>query len=309
MAAVSGGWYGLNRALSPLRVLRLTGRPADVPPTPFTGTLRIAAFNIAHGRGHHRPVWDRGSRADVVDRVTRIGRLLRTLEIDIAVLNEVDFSSVRSAHVDQAALLAEVSGLIFRLEQRNVDMALPLIRNRYGNLVLSRFPIVDARRLELPGHSWWETALMGKKQAAVCTLELEPGRLIRVLAVHLDHRSEDLRLRSVEVVDRERRASDLPLVAAGDFNSTPVSAGSGGAATAVARLLEGGGFRAGRWSGIGSADLTFPAGRPDRAIDWVLIPPGWEVLSVEVLDVRLSDHRPVVVEVRPEPSTGSATGD
>jgi endonuclease/exonuclease/phosphatase family metal-dependent hydrolase len=301
--ALAGCWYGSNRVLSSLRCLRLVESPAPSSPAPPEGTLTIAAFNIAHGCGSHRPLWDPAGRQAVVDRVTRIGRLLRARGVDIAVLNEVDFSSVRSAHVDQAALLAEVTGLGYRLEQRNVDMALPFVRNRYGNLLLSRFPIVEAHRLDLPGHSWWETALIGKKQAAVCTVGVGPELSLRVLAVHLDHRSEELRLRSVELIDREVRTSLLPLVAAGDFNCGPTAGqgteGSGERPSAVAWLLGRGGLRAARWPDPGPEGLTSPADRPTRAIDWVLVPPPWTILSAEVLDVRLSDHRPVVLEVRP----------
>ena len=40
--------------------------------------------------------------------------------------------------------------------------------------------------------------------------------------------------------------------------------------------------------------MTFPSTAPDRVIDWILVPPAWRIREQQVLDVQLSDHRPVV---------------
>ena len=49
------------------------------------------------------------------------------------------------------------------------------------------------------------------------------------------------------------------------------------------------------------AGFTFPANKPDRKIDYVLLPKGhgWEVVSAKVIEEPVaSDHRPVVVELK-----------
>jgi endonuclease/exonuclease/phosphatase family metal-dependent hydrolase len=45
-------------------------------------------------------------------------------------------------------------------------------------------------------------------------------------------------------------------------------------------------------------DFTFRADRPDRAIDWVLVPAGWTLSEHRPVDATLSDHRPVVARVK-----------
>ena len=43
---------------------------------------------------------------------------------------------------------------------------------------------------------------------------------------------------------------------------------------------------------------TFPSWQPQRAIDHILVSPGLEVRSAEVLDSTLSDHRPVAMTLQ-----------
>jgi endonuclease/exonuclease/phosphatase (EEP) superfamily protein YafD len=74
----------------------------------------------------------------------------------------------------------------------------------------------------------------------------------------------------------------------GDLNATPDS-------EVMKRMAE-------TWDdATADAGLTFPANKPDRKIDYVLLPKGhaWEVVSAKVVDEPVaSDHRPVVVELK-----------
>jgi endonuclease/exonuclease/phosphatase family metal-dependent hydrolase len=50
--------------------------------------------------------------------------------------------------------------------------------------------------------------------------------------------------------------------------------------------------------------LTFPAGKPDRWIDYVMVRPAakWEVVEVRVLEEAVaSDHRPLLSVLRRKP--------
>jgi endonuclease/exonuclease/phosphatase family metal-dependent hydrolase len=84
-------------------------------------------------------------------------------------------------------------------------MLLPFCSFRWGNVVLSRYPIQETSLVDYPAHSTWEALLAGKKRGVVCTVELPEGRRIRLLAVHLEHRSEPVRYRSAQVIERLRR--------------------------------------------------------------------------------------------------------
>jgi len=60
----------------------------------------------------------------------------------------------------------------FWAEQRNIDIAIPFARMRYGNALLSRYPLVAARRLPFCRSQALETLLVGKKQGLLCTIKL-----------------------------------------------------------------------------------------------------------------------------------------
>ena len=216
-------------------------------------------------------------------------------------LNEVDFGAPWSGHLNQAELVAREAGLPHLLEQRNFEVCLPLYRASWGNAVLSRFPVTGALPVALPTYSTWENVLAGKKRGAVCTIELAEGRTIRLMPIHLEYRSESVCVESARLIEEVRRQSDLPLVCAGDFNSTPVdfphARTDKDGQSAVSLLLDGGGFQSMPKGPPQTGDFTFRATDPDRVIDWILVPPAWRITSRQVPAVLDSDHLPVLMTV------------
>jgi len=296
------GWFFLNRALSPWRAMRLRKLElGPVPPSTFAGRLRLGAYNIVHGRGMPPDRRFRVGKEGLLTRLNRIAQMLQDANLDLVVLNEVDFDSVRSHGLNQAEYLARAAGFPFWVEQLNVDMALPWARMRYGNALLSRYPILTARRTALVGHSAWETALIGKKQGLLCSIQLEEAHLIGVMAVHLEHRREDRRLQAAKIMDEVRLTSSLPLILAGDFNSTPLNYShappDNQGQTALSWLLGRGAYQTWPTGPPRREDLTFPSHEPQTVIDWILIPRDWKIISKEVRGGRLSDHLAVVMEV------------
>jgi endonuclease/exonuclease/phosphatase family metal-dependent hydrolase len=270
-------------------------------PSPPPAELRVAICNIAHGRGATAGNWGGGGRAARTVRLREIAALLAERKPDVVVLNEVDFDSTWSGRVNQAAVIAREMNMPNRAEQRNVDVSLPFLRLAFGNAVLSRFPIRKARVVELPAYSTLEMLAAGRKKGLLCRLELPGGRELRLLAVHLEHRDEEVRVAAARVIERLRTAEKTPLLAAGDFNSSPrrypQADLTADGRTALSLLLEGKGFGAAVKENPGPADFTFPSMAPVKAIDWVLAPAGWRLLEHTPLDSRLSDHRPVFVRV------------
>jgi endonuclease/exonuclease/phosphatase family metal-dependent hydrolase len=295
-------WWGLNRLTAPLRAVSVVagGTVAGQDQKPPT-ELRVAIWNIAHGRGLAETNWTGESREQRLERLRSIARALKSQQPDVVILNEVDFDASWSDRVNQAEVIALELGMANRVEGRNIDLSLPFLRLRFGNAILSRFPLSEAKALDFPSYSGLESFLAGKKRGLVCKLELPGKQHIRVLAVHLEHRSEAVRISSARIIERIRAESDLPLIAAGDFNSTPKSypratPGDGGQ-TAVSLLLEGKGFRAFIKATPTAADFTFRADEPTSAIDWVLAPVNWPIVEHKPLDSALSDHRPVVASL------------
>ena len=123
--------------------------------------LRIIAYNIAHGRGLSDSNWDGGTAGERNRRLADIGALLKRLDADVVVLNEVDFNASWSGGVDQAVYLAEAAGYRYRATIRNLNFRVGLWSWQFGNAVLSRYPIREAQEIEMPGYARWETVMAG----------------------------------------------------------------------------------------------------------------------------------------------------
>jgi endonuclease/exonuclease/phosphatase family metal-dependent hydrolase len=301
------GCYAVGRALSPFEAVQLhaleaaaaQAKPADPDAQAAAGrrTLRVAAYNIAHGRGTAASNFQGGTARERENRLVRIAQMLAALDLDVVVLNEVDFQSLWSGNVDQARAIAEAAGFPYWVEQRNVDAGLPRFRLRFGNAVLSRFPISRAERVDYPGRSRWETLLAGKKHGVVCTIDLPWGEQVRVLAVHLEHRDAATRRAAARVIADLKQSGGPPLVAAGDFNSTrpgfPDATADEDGRTALSLVL-GEGFTAMPEQQPLKREMTFSSTEPRQVIDWVLVPEPWRSASHGVLTAVLSDHRLVV---------------
>jgi endonuclease/exonuclease/phosphatase family metal-dependent hydrolase len=268
-----------------------------------TATVRVLAWNIAHGRGGvrsgHLQNWRGGTTEERIARLARIAEVIRRADADVVVLNEVDFQSGWSGDVNQAEVLARSAGYGTWVEQRNYDLRLPFWTLSFGNAVLTRLPVRHVEGLDLPPHSALEAWLFGAKTASLVRLETPIGSLALV-PVHLEVRSEVTRLSAIPLLDSLRVREPAPLVLAGDFNSSPLDWPGAGERTALGALLEGG------WQGLrallepGASQWTFPTYAPERAIDWILAEPPLRVVAEHVLPDagELSDHQPIVAEIR-----------
>jgi endonuclease/exonuclease/phosphatase family metal-dependent hydrolase len=106
------------------------------------------------------------------------------------------------------------------VEQRNIDVTLSLRTFRFGNAILSRYPIAKARAVHFPPFSKLEAALAGNHDGVVAQVLTPIGR-VRVLAVHLEYRSEEVRLQCARILETLAEQGSPPMIAMGDFNSLP----------------------------------------------------------------------------------------
>ena len=301
LAIVVLGPYLVSRLRSPGRRVRLRSNSealtAEVAPM-----IRVATFNIAHGRGATDDNWEQ-SGGEKPKRIEEIARLIADTGADVVVLNEVDFCATWSGHQNQAEAIARSAGFPYRVEQRNLDFRLPYGSWKFGNAVLSKYPIVDALVVEFPPHRAWESWLAGHKRGVVCTLEHSPGRHVRVLAVHLEHRDEQACVAAADMIAELATSGDIPLIAAGDFNSSPTgfpqSAQTASGRNAMDVLADSGLFQARPEAPPGPGEMTFSSTDPTQVIDWILVPRGWEIVDYGAVDSQLSDHRPVVATIAP----------
>jgi endonuclease/exonuclease/phosphatase family metal-dependent hydrolase len=287
--------------------IELRGPPPTSSPPP--AAIRVGAYNIAHGRGATDDNFAGGDAAVRAARLDAIAAFIRAKDLDVVVLNEVDFSSIWSGNVDQAAVIADAAGYPFVVRQKNLDVGLGPIGLSFGNAVLSRWPITDASLLRWPAKSRLESIVAGQKMGATVTVDVG-GTALRIVPVHLEHRDEATRLLSASMLSAIAADGGPPLMALGDFNSGPrgwpLTEPTDGT-TAVQRLLDAG-FRTAVDVEGAPAGLSFPAWAPNRRLDWVMVTSPLEVIDdvvggdvvglVGAALAPLSDHVAVWATVR-----------
>jgi endonuclease/exonuclease/phosphatase family metal-dependent hydrolase len=271
--------------------------------------IRLVTFNVRHGLG------DDG-RVDP----ERLGHAVAALDPDVVVLQEVDRGQERSGRADLVRAVAEAIGarevrfvptIAGQVAPRTTSGARgvhgvkPLVRTwagrrrargdeagvaAYGVALLSRHPLRSAHRLRLPAATPY---LLGRQlgpdepRGAVAAVVETPDGPLTVVGTHLSswrtwNRAQLWTLR------RRLRAAPRPLVLLGDLNIRG----------ALAARITG-------WTELLHVP-TYPASRPFLQIDHVLADGDVAAAGpARALDLGLSDHRAVVVDVTLRP-TGRA---
>ncbi len=230
-------------------------------------SLKIATYNIHGCVGVDR-------RYDPA----RIAAVLHEIDADIACLQEIGARRANRFNDDQAAYLAEATGcrVVLGAGARGH-------RGRFANAILTRFPIVAARAIDL--------AVSVYEPRAALDAELMIGdRVLRVLATHFGLHAGERRLQANRLVAAlgepsipGRRAADAVLLV-GDLNEwRPRSGGI--------RTLD-------RCLGPSAAPPTFPSWMPVLPLDRIYADGPAVLREVRVYRSPLarlaSDHLPLV---------------
>lgn len=166
-------------------------------------TLRVLTYNIHHGEG-----------TDERFDYKRLAGVIQKLEPDIVALQEVDVGTERASGVDQARLLAKLCRMHYAFGQ-----AMPHQGGRYGEAILSRFPIEKTLVHPLPFHSDFEPR-------AALEVVIQPAGIgpISFVGTHLCHRSDELRVQQAQRLGQLFPSQEgNPVILAGDFNARPDS--------------------------------------------------------------------------------------
>jgi endonuclease/exonuclease/phosphatase family metal-dependent hydrolase len=229
--------------------------------------LRIASYNIRHGRGTD----------DALD-LARTAKVLGSLTPDIVGLQEVDDRVERSGRVNEAEWLGHTLGM-----QHAFGAFMPYQGGEYGLAILSRYPIESQTAIRLPDGNEPRVALLAR-------LRLPNGRPLAVVNVHFDWVKDDgFRFAQATALSQVLDTLSVPYVLLGDFNDEP---GSRTLALFQARAIE---LKKPR-----DDHFTFSSTEPVKEIDFVFVAPAaaWGPGTAKAVTERLaSDHRPVIATV------------
>jgi len=244
--------------------------PAPGPAVPIVeevASVRIVTYNIHTCIGVDR-------RYDP-DRIVAV---LREIEADIACLQEVGARPSIGRLADQWAYLGDATGCRVILGSGIRDH-----RRRFGNAILTRFPVLSARALDL-------TVADYEPRGAIDADLLLGHRVLRVIATHLGLRAGERRLQANRLMTAlgENSMANLrkpdAVLLMGDLNEWR---GRSGAIRVFDRRL-----------GPSAAERTFPSWMPVLALDRIYADGPAVLRDVRVYRTPLarlaSDHLPLV---------------
>src|SRR5215216_2769344 len=245
--------------------------------------LRIVTYNVHKCRGLDRRV-----------RPARIVDVLREIDADIIALQEVLSVESEGREENQARFIAEELKMIYSLGRTRM-----LRGGTYGNVVLSRFPLLETRNYDI--------SVRGREQRGCLRADVEvAGKVLHIFNVHLGTAYLERRYQARKLIDeailnhQELRGTRIML---GDFNEW-----TRGLTT---KMLA---------SHLVSADIrhhlrrskTYPGVFPLLHLDHIYFDPHLDLHCMTLHKTRAalvaSDHLPLVADfrLRPDEAVGVA---
>ncbi len=206
-------------------------------------------------------------------RIKNLHRIARVVsEYDVVALQEVDGGSIRSGFINQVEYLAQLARFPYWYAQLNRDLG-PLAR--HGNGLLSRIQPQMLEDHKLPG-------TIPGRGAVIARLPYAGDELVVVmLHLSLGERSRNAQLSYIA----EQIAHERQVVVMGDMN------------TPMRQLLDDSPLRDLDLVPAENSAPTYPAWRPELALDHVLVSSNLCINDYQVLSCRISDHLPIAVEI------------
>lgn len=226
-------------------------------------SLRVCSYNIRHGEGMDGKI-----------DIKRIADLLRKSGAELIALQEVDKNCARSRNRDIAQELANLLGMHYHFEKfMNYD------GGEYGMAILSKFPILESIRHDLP-----------KGSEPRCAIEVHlmtpyTSQIISFVNIHNEWNRNKIRLAQTQILN-DKLKSNRATILAGDFNGDQAD-------PALIHL------KANHWSILQkSPNKTWPSDQPETEIDFIMTRhlPSHTVDHYVIEESIISDHRPIFAE-------------
>lgn len=319
-------WWAVGKSLPKEAKLTVHSK-ADPTEFPSKSTLTFATYNVGHGQGvkAHATDWvDEDVTRLKLDELTKV---LRTMDADLVLLQEVDLDSNRSHRINQAQTLLEKTDYPYWAcailwDENYLPFPLWPVGHQLGeiksaNCILSRYPLGEHRRLVFDkpeSNPFWYN--WGYLDRGIQFVDVTVGKKrIFVANLHLEAYDPDTRQKQAREMIRWLSQVEDPLVIGGDFNSLPPEATEKNGFVdqpeadftsdntiqivrqGLTPLTEA--ISSGQYLNKEQSTFTFPANAPTRRLDYLFAFRGAKVLSGRVFHeaADASDHLPVIATI------------
>ena len=286
-------------------------------------TLRILSWNIAYAYGMN----SEGTAGYVpyqADKyllhIEHMAESIRASEADVVLMQEVDFNSARSHHLDQLKMLAEKTGLKYWAMAQSWRTnyvpfpSWPFSRHfggmSSGGAVLSRWPIKKNEVELLPkpaSKAWWYNLFYLYRYFQ--TVEIQVGdRTVKLMNLHLEAFDTEAKVEQAKHLVK-RVNEEKPDFVGGDFNMVPDGAmkrsgfnnpqdryENDKTFSVVQKMNYKEVVELASYVQKEDTWFTFPSERPDRRLDYIFYKDGWTLMQSEVFNgphPEVSDHLPI----------------
>lgn len=283
-------------------------------PPATDSTFTIITYNIGYLSGMMNNTSQVRKKADFERHMTQVKLAFDMHDPDFIGLQEVDFNSSRSFHVNQLDELANKLGIVSAAKAINWDKRyvpfpyFPPTQHfgsmQSGQAILSKYPIRLHDRIVLnrPPNDFWFDAFYLERLAQVATIQVN-GQDIVIINVHLEAYHKETRLQQSEAVLALYRnyAKAYPTLLIGDFNSEPPHNGDDAPSLNVflnepqlKSACPASEYRKAK-------NMTYPSESPNQQIDFIF----YHEDQIEVIDQKViheigtaSDHLPVLMKFK-----------
>ncbi len=204
------------------------------PPPPAPAELKVMTWNIKFAAARIDFWFDlwgdrvQMQRAEVKANLDALIALVKEVNPDLLLLQEVEINSRRSAYVDMVQAFLDATSLnhaaYFSSWKSRYVASEGLGRVDMGNAILSKFPLVQAERIALVDRSDQDavtSAFYPHRALGRAVLDLG-GRAVTAFVVHTEaYDTDKTKSQQLQQIQAELQVTPAPFVIGGDFNAIP----------------------------------------------------------------------------------------
>jgi len=298
----------------------------------FNNSLVVMTWNIAYayGKGSGGSEFHLQSKEEMENSIRTVGEIIKESEVDIVLMQEIDFDSHRSGNMDQLKILANITGLkygAYAINWKAGYIPFPYWppKSHFGKMnsgtaVLSKYPITINKVTLHPKpetNSWIYNQFYLFRSSQYVKIKFGE-KTFGIINNHLEAYNAENREKQasalVEMADEFENSTAVLAFIGGDMNTVPIKAAKkhdflghpddnyvGDKTFEILTSMNAfnGAISEGDYIKNESSYFTFPSDKPDRKLDYIFVNDKITVTNAYILHAGdISDHLPIVAELK-----------